>query len=314
MTYDENSFLAGVSVGRTLKGWASAGSGGGSVITDSITPLLEGTIIEISSPAGKVMAHSCYNRKNLRSVNLPNAEAIGKSAFSGCTALETFVAPAVSSIGESAFYVTSALGEVDFPKLTNLGGSAFASSGIRGFGATKLLTVPSRAFDASTSLETVSIPAATLVETYAFNGCTALKEAVLSGVKRLGTHCFDGCESLQQVDLKSMDEIPTGYRVGFIPSYAFQNCKTLGKVDVGKGVASLMTYAFFGCAALETLILRAEQVAELGTLALSGTGIAKGTGYVYVPETVADGYKSNSKWATYAAQIRAIEDYPAICG
>lgn len=111
-----------------------------------------------------------------------------------------------------------------------------------------------------------------------------------------------------------MDEIPTGLRAGFVPSYAFKNCKTLRKVDVGKGVAILEAHAFSGCAAIETLILRSEQVSELGTLALFGTGIANGTGYVYVPETVVDGYKSNSKWSAYAAQIRAIEDYPAICG
>lgn len=315
MNYDKDSFLAGVSVGRTLKGWATAGSGGGSIIVkDSVTPLLEGSIIEINSPAVKVVTYSCYNRENLRRVNLPNAKDIEKSAFSGCGSLETFSAPEVSTIGESAFSSTSALGELDFPKLINLGVSAFESSGIRGFAAPKLLDVPSRAFYASTSLGTVSIPAATLVDTYAFNGCTSLREVVLSNVKQLGSHCFDGCESLQQVDLRSMDEIPTGFRAGFVPSYAFRNCKALIKLDVGKSVALLDSHALYGCSALGTLILRSEQVANLGSLAISGTGIANGTGYVYVKRAVVDDYKSNSKWSAYAAQIRAIEDYPDICG
>lgn len=29
MNYDKDSFCAGIAVGRTLKGWATAGSGGG---------------------------------------------------------------------------------------------------------------------------------------------------------------------------------------------------------------------------------------------------------------------------------------------
>ena len=154
MNYDKNSFLAGVSAGRTLKGWASAGSGGGSIIVkDSVTPLLEGTIIEINSPAVRVVTYSCYNRANLRRVNLPNAKDIEKSAFYSCMALETFSAPEVLTIGESAFGETSALGELDFPKLTNLGDSAFSLSGIRGFAAPELLSVPSHAFNESTSLD-----------------------------------------------------------------------------------------------------------------------------------------------------------------
>ena len=283
MAYDENSFLAGVSVGRTLKGWASAGSGGGSIITDSITPLLEGSIIEISSPAGKVVDYACYEQENLRSVSLPNAETIGKEAFRDyaaleavnlpnvmqisntafcrCTALETFVAPNVSFIGDSALGATHALKEVDLPHLTSIGYSAFASSGIQDFAGPWLGEVSNRAFEEAASLETVSIPAAKLVGSYAFNNCTALK-----------------------------------------------------KVDIGKNIASLGMYSFKNCTALEALILRAVQVAVLGTSALSVTGISKKTGYVYVPKTVVDDYKSNSKWATYAAQIRAIEDYPDICG
>ena len=111
-----------------------------------------------------------------------------------------------------------------------------------------------------------------------------------------------------------MDKIPTGFKAGHVPSYAFRNCKALRKLDVGKGVALLESRALYGCAALEALILRTEQVTDVGSLALSGTGIVNGTGYVYVPVSVVDSYKSSSKWSAYAAQIRAIEDYPDICG
>ena len=42
MNYDKNSFLAGVSVGRTLKGWATGGGGFGvhaRAVTDALTKL-----------------------------------------------------------------------------------------------------------------------------------------------------------------------------------------------------------------------------------------------------------------------------------
>jgi hypothetical protein len=44
------------------------------------------------------------------------------------------------------------------------------------------------------------------------------------------------------------------------------------------------------------------------------TKIANGEGYIYVPASMVDSYKSASNWSTYAAQIRAIEDYPEITG
>jgi hypothetical protein len=68
--------------------------------------------------------------------------------------------------------------------------------------------------------------------------------------------------------------------------------------------------------ALETVILRkTDKICTLQvTNALSGTPIEKGTGYVYVPRDLVDAYKSASNWSTYANQIRAIEDYPEICG
>lgn len=79
--------------------------------------------------------------------------------------------------------------------------------------------------------------------------------------------------------------------------------------------------AFYGCSNLEALIIRTNELCTLSnTTALSVTPIAKGTGYVYVPKTLADGsdgvaaYQAATNWSTYAAQIRAIEDYPDITG
>jgi hypothetical protein len=46
----------------------------------------------------------------------------------------------------------------------------------------------------------------------------------------------------------------------------------------------------------------------------TSTPIADGTGYIYVPAALVDTYKADSNWSVYENQIRAIEDYPDICG
>ena len=51
-----------------------------------------------------------------------------------------------------------------------------------------------------------------------------------------------------------------------------------------------------------------------GKGAFNMSPIASGTGYIYVPAALVDSYKAASNWSTYANQIRAIEDYPDICG
>ena len=40
----------------------------------------------------------------------------------------------------------------------------------------------------------------------------------------------------------------------------------------------------------------------------------KGTGYVYVPASLIETYKTATNWSAFANQFRAIEDYPEICG
>ena len=81
-------------------------------------------------------------------------------------------------------------------------------------------------------------------------------------------------------------------------------------------VTSIGTYAFYSCSALVTVILRyTDAVCTLaGTNAFTSTPIASGTGYIYVPSALIDSYKAATNWSTYADQIRAIEDYPDICG
>ena len=95
--------------------------------------------------------------------------------------------------------------------------------------------------------------------------------------------------------------------------YAFNRCSKLTTIDF-PSISSMGSSQFSGCSALATIILRNNTLVTLGGVNwLSDTPIRKGTGYIYVPAALVDSYKSATNWSSYAAQIRAIEDYPDVC-
>ena len=57
------------------------------------------------------------------------------------------------------------------------------------------------------------------------------------------------------------------------------------------------------------MIIRSDTVCTLNS-----TNAFTGTPYIYVPSALVNSYKTATNWSSYAAQIRAIEDYPEICG
>ena len=126
-------------------------------------------------------------------------------------------------------------------------------------------------------------------------------------VTSIGTGAFMGCSALTTVNL------PVATSIG---NNAFQNCSKLTTVDF-TAATSVGRSVFDSCSALTELLLRnTEKVATLSHInAFSTTPIESGTGYIYVPRTMADGsdgveaYKAASNWRTYAAQFRALEDY-----
>ena len=123
-------------------------------------------------------------------------------------------------------------------------------------------------------------------------------------VVTVGPHAFNGCTSLVSV---SFPEVTT------VEGSAFFGCTKLTTVDLAK-VQSIGAYVFKGCSALVTLILRAGTVCTLGVDSLTNTPIASGTGYIYVPSALVSSYKAATNWSNFSSQIRAIEDYPDICG
>lgn len=176
-----------------------------------------------------------------------------------------------------------------------------------------VLKLEDDAFDRAYNLEIAEIPNLEEAGGAAFKE-TRLTELNFPKLKAVKDSTFWSAKNVKSADLKSVTSIG---------SNAFQYCGITGglkKLDFHV-LTAIGSSAFYGCSNLEALIIRTNELCTLSnTTALSVTPIAKGTGYVYVPKTLADGsdgvaaYQAATNWSTYAAQIRAIEDYPDITG
>ena len=115
-------------------------------------------------------------------------------------------------------------------------------------------------------------------------------------------YAFRACAALASVNFPSATSVALG---------AFWQCTALTKAEFSSAVA-FANNAFYGCSALTAVILRStDQLCTITGTPFAASAIASGTGYIYVPAALVDQYMAS--WTAYAEQIRAIEDYPAIC-
>lgn len=155
------------------------------------------------------------------------------------------------------------------------------------------------------ALTKADFPSAVSIEQYAFYGCASLSNISFPSAVSIGQYAFYGCVSLSNISFPSVEKIDAS---------AFYSCSGIltAKFSSLKSIAS---NAFRLNSKLKALILRSNVLCTLGSMyAIQNTPIASGAGYIYVPSALVDSYKTATNWATYANQIRAIEDYPEICG
>ena len=168
---------------------------------------------------------------------------------------------------------------------------------------------------------------ATSIGKYMFADCQNLITADFPLATNMGEHSFSGCINLSNINFPL---------IGMVSKYAFQKCDSLESVVFPSAhtiAASAFIYSanlkmvdlhcattiaancFKTCQNLTTFILRSNTRADM-TLAnaLNGTPIESGSGYIYVPSSLVNEYKSATNWSMYADKIRAIEDYPEITG
>lgn len=144
------------------------------------------------------------------------------------------------------------------------------------------------------------------VKTCAFQDCSELVELNIPNLTSIPISMCQNCPKIKKI---AFPKVTTEVGIS-----AFQMCTSLEYADVG-GATKIGAAAFYGCKALSTLIIRGSAVAPMGNSnAIHNSLIYHGKGFVYVPDNLVETYKAATNWSTYAAQIRAIEDYPEITG
>ena len=241
--------------------------------------------------------------KNLDRVSLPSVKEVHYCAFQDA-AITTLDLPwsELESIGYSAFAGASGLPQNPvFSKLTALSNGAFAGT----------------SDNKNTQLRTISLPlwtGSSFSEGSGFSNstagifayCTALTSVSAPELQTLPSQMLYYCQALEEAVFPKVSTVNSG---------VFNYCTNLTKIDLG-GAITRLSSAFMAYANKVTaLILRGvTTVPTLGSSTFNSTPVKTGTCYVYVPKELEATFKVASNWSTYASQIRAIEDYPEICG
>ena len=133
-----------------------------------------------------------------------------------------------------------------------------------------------------------------------FRNYESLAVVDFPNVTSTGVNVFYACYALHTVNLPSLISIN---------SNMFAYSSLLKRLNF-PSVESISGGAFSSCSRLVTVILRkADTVCTLENVsAFSGTSIAKGTGFVYVPDDLVERYKAATNWSTYASQIKPISE------
>ena len=97
-----------------------------------------------------------------------------------------------------------------------------------------------------------------------------------------------------------------------LKDYAFAYCSRLATAEFSN-VTYVGIGAFGYCTHLTAVIIKASQIPNISMNAggpFYASGIASGTGYIYVPDDLVDDYKAAEGWSTYANQIKGISELP----
>jgi len=157
-----------------------------------------------------------------------------------------------------------------------------------------------RLFYMYTELTAVNIPNAETIGSYAFYGCTGLTEVSFPKVVTVDTNGFNACTKLKVAKLPLLEKVVE----------IFRNDTSLEVVYLPKAT-SFAGGVFADDTNLKALILDSDVVANLqSTSVLVRSGIANGTGYVYVRDSLVDSYKTATNWTTYATQIKGLSELP----
>lgn len=232
ITYDANAaqqYIYTVEDGVLIKVERSTGTDG-----EKAEVVFEGNV-ELTQPDEgekytSIDASIFAGNTKITYVKLPSEiTKITKGLFKGCTALKGVYLPStVTIIEESAFETCTAMTQIAVPKtVESIGNSAFKGD-------------------------------ARLYMVY-------MKDVDYSGLASIGDHAFDGCSVLSVFCSDTEFQLPTS--VTEIGAYAFNDCKSIAKVDLDTAeLTSMGEYAFAGCTGLTDAVIGMSKKETVSTI------------------------------------------------
>ena len=183
------------------------GKASGNGETDEIArPFLEGTITDLSNNVARsVKPHAFYNDPHLKSVDLPNAQTVGRYAFYECEQLENVNIPNAITIEESAFSCDYNLKHINMPNVKFLYIGAFEECYELELTElpSELTEISSYAFYKCYKLVNLRIPSkVTGIFNVAFMYCTGLTTVTFEGTpEEISNSAFSSCANLLTINV-----------------------------------------------------------------------------------------------------------------
>lgn len=279
---------------------ALSASGSGEAVIEPLTITTNGTYtastgvdgyspITVNVATGNTSMEDAIVNRKIEDYTNDRVTAIGNGSFAYAFNLSSISCSNATSVGDLALYNCYELTKATFPKATNIGISTFAfCKKLHTVNLPEALFLHDECFRGCTGLFGISMPAATYLFDKCFYGCDNLEYLGCKNIATIGLQCFYGT-NLKQADFSNLIFISSN-------SFSYTPLTTL----ILRGI---------GCCGPDP---RLEQDVNNGLIALhplSGTPIAKGEGYIYVPKRLIDEYQESAVWKPYAAQFRVLEDY-----
>ena len=192
------------------------------------------------------IAPYCFFQQPVTKVHLSTTiDAIGESAFKGCTGLTEFPMPdGLQTIGPSAFFGCTSLRTVGLP--------------------TDIQEISQSAFENCSSLENLAIPKNIIyVRPKTFAGCTNALIQLHDRINAIGDSAFAGNAKFVELDLSTLTSLtsckgfegcPNLRKVTFPSSLiilkGFRDCKALEEVVLPRHSYVIQDSAFFNCISL----------------------------------------------------------------
>ena len=181
----------------------------------------------------------------------------------------------ITTVGVCAFLGCQALTAIDLPNVTK---------------------IKRNAFETCKSLQTINLPKVTTFDRDVFVN-SGIQQADFPLVTTMESGCFRMAKSLTSANLPLITTLPAD---------SFRN-SSIQTADFA-AVTNINRTAFTDCTSLETLIIRTPSFCVISdiSVALRGSKIAAGTGYIYVPDNLVASYKAATNWVALANQIKPI--------